>query len=149
MTALSASHAATTAKKWFASFDALLTLLRWAIVYHEYLDYVCFNLQTLALVNLLSQLMLFFLLKKQIAEGNENQGGGLGEGGVSNTGHATSESHVSRAPRLKLINWYAGRESSTLAKELYGGELGQHATPDEVGFNGLFIFGIWYMVSRA
>lgn len=35
--------------------------------------------------------------------------------------------------RVKLISWYAGRESSVLAKELYGGEVGQHATPDEVG----------------
>lgn len=34
--------------------------------------------------------------------------------------------------RLKLISWYAGRESSALAKDLYNGELGQHATPDEV-----------------
>lgn len=36
------------------------------------------------------------------------------------------------AARLKLINWYAGKESSALAKELYGDEVGQHATPDEV-----------------
>ncbi|CAM9750628.1 unnamed protein product, partial [Scytosiphon promiscuus] len=38
---------------------------------------------------------------------------------------------TSRA-RVKLISWYAGRESSALAKELYGDEVGQHATPDEV-----------------
>lgn len=36
------------------------------------------------------------------------------------------------AARLKLINWYAGKESSALAKKLYGDEVGQHATPDEV-----------------
>ncbi|CAN0334309.1 unnamed protein product [Ectocarpus fasciculatus] len=49
----------------------------------------------------------------------ESGGGGGGSGGDSTA-------------RVKLISWYAGRESSTLAKELYGGEVGQHATPDEV-----------------
>eukprot|EP00752_Nemacystus_decipiens_P008909 g7954.t1 len=55
----------------------------------------------------------------------EESGGGGGGGGGSNSGGS------SRA-RVKLISWYAGRESSALAKELYGGEVGQHATPDEV-----------------
>ena len=50
----------------------------------------------------------------------EASGDGSGGGGGS-----------SRA-RVKLVSWYAGRESSALAKELYGGEVGQHATPDEV-----------------
>lgn len=52
-------------------------------------------------------------------EAAESSGGG-GGGGDGSTA------------RVKLISWYAGRESSTLAKELYGGEVGQHATPDEV-----------------
>ncbi|CAM9582876.1 unnamed protein product [Laminaria digitata] len=49
----------------------------------------------------------------------------------SDDGSSYSKS-VSNRARMKLISWYAGRESSALAKELYGGEVGQHATPDEV-----------------
>ena len=45
----------------------------------------------------------------------------------------SSTDNPTASARLKLINWYAGRESSALAKELYGNEVGQHATPDEVG----------------
>ncbi len=56
--------------------------------------------------------------------GGEGRGGGAGVGGGAPSGRAT--------PRVKMISWYAGRESSALAKELYGGEVGQHATPDEV-----------------
>lgn len=44
----------------------------------------------------------------------------------------SSDNNPTVAARLKLISWYAGRESSALAKELYGNEVGQHATPDEV-----------------
>ena len=60
-------------------------------------------------------------------------GPGRGGGGSSNDddGGNIDSSSASRA-RLKLISWYAGRESSALAKELYGAEVGQHATPDEV-----------------
>jgi creatinine amidohydrolase len=36
-------------------------------------------------------------------------------------------------PKVDIISWYANNESQGLAKELYGNELGQHATPDEVG----------------
>lgn len=52
-------------------------------------------------------------------------------GSSSDDSDSDSRSSASRG-RLKLISWYAGRESSALAKELYGGEVGQHATPDEV-----------------
>ena len=31
-----------------------------------------------------------------------------------------------------MVSWYANNESQALAKSLYGDELGQHATPDEV-----------------
>ncbi|CAM9395833.1 unnamed protein product [Ectocarpus sp. 6 AP-2014] len=58
---------------------------------------------------------------REMEEEAESSGGGGGGGG---DGDSTA--------RVKLISWYAGRESSTLAKELYGGEVGQHATPDEV-----------------
>lgn len=44
----------------------------------------------------------------------------------------SSGGNATASARLKLISWYAGRESSALAKELYGNEVGQHATPDEV-----------------
>lgn len=37
-----------------------------------------------------------------------------------------------RDGRAKLFSWYMGRESAKLAQELYGDEIGQHATPDEV-----------------
>lgn len=49
------------------------------------------------------------------------------DGSPAGSGTASSTS----AARLKLISWYAGRKSSALAKELYGDEVGQHATPDE------------------
>lgn len=60
-------------------------------------------------------------------------GAGQEEGG-KNDGEVEVE--VELAPRqrakLKLFNWYAGRELSALAKKLYGNEKGMHATPDEV-----------------
>ena len=34
--------------------------------------------------------------------------------------------------KLEMVSWYANNESQALAKSLYGDELGQHATPDEV-----------------
>ena len=33
---------------------------------------------------------------------------------------------------LEMVSWYANNESQALARSLYGDELGQHATPDEV-----------------
>eukprot|EP00903_Cladosiphon_okamuranus_P010444 g9880.t1 len=55
-------------------------------------------------------------------ESEEKNGEGGGSGRCGTSGRA----------RVKLISWYAGRECSALAKELYGDEVGQHATPDEV-----------------
>lgn len=43
--------------------------------------------------------------------------------------HATGDRKTSK---LKLVNWYMGKNTAALAKELYGDEVGQHATPDEV-----------------
>jgi creatinine amidohydrolase/Fe(II)-dependent formamide hydrolase-like protein len=34
--------------------------------------------------------------------------------------------------KIDIISWYANTQSQTLARKLYGAELGQHATPDEV-----------------
>ena len=34
--------------------------------------------------------------------------------------------------KLEMVSWYANNESQALARSLYGDELGQHATPDEV-----------------
>lgn len=57
---------------------------------------------------------------------------GMGGGSDDDDGGGNSDSSSASRARLKLISWYAGRESSALAKELYGAEVGQHATPDEV-----------------
>jgi creatinine amidohydrolase len=42
-------------------------------------------------------------------------------------------STISISPfKLSMVSWYANNESQSLARSLYGDELGQHATPDEV-----------------
>ena len=33
---------------------------------------------------------------------------------------------------LEFVSWYSNNDSQTLARKLYGDELGEHATPDEV-----------------
>ncbi|CAB1097159.1 unnamed protein product [Ectocarpus sp. CCAP 1310/34] len=65
-----------------------------------------------------------FAAEQQQAREMEEEEAESSGGGGGGDGDSTA--------RVKLISWYAGRESSTLAKELYGGEVGQHATPDEV-----------------
>ncbi|CAM9574824.1 unnamed protein product [Discosporangium mesarthrocarpum] len=52
-------------------------------------------------------------------------------GGASSDGIARRSDPALQA-KLRLVSWYSGAEVSSLAKELYGDELGQHATPDEV-----------------
>ena len=40
---------------------------------------------------------------------------------------------INKAPfKIEMVSWYANNESQALARSLYGDELGQHATPDEV-----------------
>lgn len=39
---------------------------------------------------------------------------------------------VESSYEIEMVSWYANNESQTLARSLYGDELGQHATPDEV-----------------
>lgn len=40
---------------------------------------------------------------------------------------------------LSMVSWYANNDSQTLARSLYGDELGQHATPDEVAMT-MYLF---------
>ncbi|CAM9499098.1 unnamed protein product, partial [Hapterophycus canaliculatus] len=63
-------------------------------------------------------------------QGQEGRGEGRRDAGGESTPSDANSGSGGRA-RVKLISWYAGRESSSLAKELYGDEVGQHATPDE------------------
>ena len=41
--------------------------------------------------------------------------------------------------KLEMVSWYANNESQALARSLYGDELGQHATPDEVAMT-MYLF---------
>jgi creatinine amidohydrolase/Fe(II)-dependent formamide hydrolase-like protein len=40
---------------------------------------------------------------------------------------------------LSMVSWYANNDSQNLARSLYGDELGQHATPDEVAMT-MYLF---------
>ena len=55
---------------------------------------------------------------------------------------AATRVHPTQGPgfKVQLVSWYANEASQALARSLYGSELGDHATPDEVIADYIYMF---------
>jgi creatinine amidohydrolase/Fe(II)-dependent formamide hydrolase-like protein len=58
---------------------------------------------------------------------------------VDSTPSANSSTDLKPHFELSMVSWYANNDSQNLARSLYGDELGQHATPDEVAMT-MYLF---------
>lgn len=58
---------------------------------------------------------------------------------VSSTSRSINSTDLKSHFELSMVSWYANNDSQNLARSLYGDELGQHATPDEVAMT-MYLF---------
>lgn len=58
---------------------------------------------------------------------------------VSSTSSSINSTDLKSHFELSMVSWYANNDSQNLARSLYGDELGQHATPDEVAMT-MYLF---------